>query len=73
MNPTRTDLEKKLNALEGALPAVSSENPDPADFWPAFAGMADAIVDTASAEDVEWAQDRIEDMLARLGPPRETG
>lgn len=58
------ELLEKLNALEEALPGMIQAYPDPADFWPAFAGLADLIEDVAGQHSDEVAG-RIEALLAR--------
>jgi hypothetical protein len=60
------DLERQLADLEGRLPALIQANPDPGDFWMAFAGEADVIEDQAGAHALLVA-DRIADMLAKHG------
>lgn len=69
MTLTRPELQTRLNALEAQLPALVREHPDPADFWPAYAGVADEIVDAAGADDCEWVDDRLEEMLRHHGAP----
>ena len=65
---TRAELAALLDALEQAMPAMVSDHPDPADFWPAFAGQADGIEDAAgSGEDAVYVQGRIETILANFG------
>ena len=48
---TRAELAVLLDALERAMPTLVRDNPDPSDFWPAFAGEADVIEDGAGAPD----------------------
>lgn len=60
------DLNSQLDALERALPALIADNPDPGDFWMAFAGQADLIEDQAG-EHAVMVGERIADMLARHG------
>lgn len=69
MTLTRPELQIRLNALEARLPALVREYPEHADFWPAFAGMADDIVEAAGADDCDWVDDRLEEMLRRHGAP----
>ena len=65
---TRAELTDLLDALEAAMPALVRDNPDAADFWPAFAGQADVIEDSAeSGEDARYVQDRIDHLLANHG------
>ncbi|PJL44188.1 hypothetical protein ERT44_18990 [Stenotrophomonas sp. MA5] len=58
------ELLEKLNALEAELPSLIQAYPDPADFWPAFAGLADLIEDEAGLHSDEVAG-RIDALLAR--------
>lgn len=60
------ELTFQLDALEAALPGLIADNPDPADFWPAFAGQADVIED-AAGEHTQEVNQRIADMLAKHG------
>jgi hypothetical protein len=46
---------------------LQRENPDPADFWPLFAGQADVIVDAASPTDYHWVTTSIDAMLTESG------
>src|SRR5687768_13325652 len=40
---SRADLTALLDALEARMPALLGQHPDDAEFWPAFAGEAEAI------------------------------
>lgn len=60
------DLNSQLDALERALPTLIADNPDPGDFWMAFAGEADLIEDQAG-DHATLVSQRIADMLARHG------
>lgn len=60
------DLTARLDALEAALPQLITDNPDPADFWPAFAGEADVIEDRAGDRCIEVSR-RLDAMLAEHG------
>ena len=64
----RARLQKALNRIEGQLPGLLDAHHDPADFWPAFAGEADAILEGAG-DDFDWVADRLESMLAFHGAP----
>lgn len=66
---TRAQLQKALNRIEAYLPSLLDAHPDPADFWPAFAGEADVILDGAPSHEQEWVADRIESMLTFHGAP----
>ena len=60
------DLATRLTALEQSLPQLIADHPDPADFWPAFAGEADVIEDMAGDHCPEVSQ-RIDAMLSEHG------
>ncbi|WP_130618096.1 hypothetical protein [Dyella amyloliquefaciens] len=64
----RAHLQKALNLIEGHLPRLLDEYPDPADFWPAFAGEADSLLEEAGQEH-EWVADKLESMLTFHGAP----
>ena len=64
---TRTELDAAFDSLAEQLPSMIAENPDEADFWPAFAGVADEIIDNAGAPDCEYVSNRIETMLVAVG------
>ena len=65
---TRAELTTLIDALEAAMPALVRDNPDPADFWPAFAGHADVIEDSAeTGADALYVQERIDQLLAKHG------
>lgn len=59
-------LTAALDALEAQLPALIEANPDPGDFWMAFAGEADVIEDRAG-EHLGQVSERIAAMLAKHG------
>lgn len=70
---TRTVLQEQLNELDGAMELLKQANPDPSDFWPAFAGMADVILDAASSDDYDWVNQQTDAILHKhhLGLPPE--
>jgi hypothetical protein len=41
----RDQLQIRINRLTVQMPRLQREYPHPADFWPAFAGNADPIID----------------------------
>lgn len=55
MEANRAELQKQLAVLDGSA----------ADFWPAFAGRADVILDGASAEDYDWVANQLDAILAK--------
>lgn len=69
MSAPRHELQQLLNQLEDQLPAMIRANPDPADFWPEFAGQADVMADAAGPADCDWVQDCLDAMLRHHGAP----
>lgn len=67
MSIDRDQLQIQINRLVLQMPRLKRENPDPADFWPAFAGLADDVLDQASPDDHDWAAATIEAMLEDNG------
>ncbi|WNL48369.1 hypothetical protein RKE25_22820 (plasmid) [Dyella sp. BiH032] len=62
---TRQNLAKQLDELDAAIDDMKKMHPDPSEFWPEFAGMADVILDQASAEDYDWVNARTDEILAK--------
>jgi hypothetical protein len=78
MAKTREQLQQLLAALDRAIPDLvkdtQEDEPDPSgdvsgDFWAAFAGESDVILDDASAEDYEWVNQQIDALLAKHNIP----
>ncbi|WP_266180836.1 hypothetical protein [Dyella humicola] len=67
MAMTRDDLQVKLNCLYLQVRRLLRENPDPADFWPEFAGRADEILDQAGPSEYDWVAGQIDAMLEDNG------
>ena len=65
---SRETLDSQLDALAGQLPHLVASVPDPADFWPAFVGAADAIEDQAGDHSA-YVRERIATMLEQAGVP----
>jgi hypothetical protein len=63
---TQTELTQLLDELEASLPKMIEDNPDPSDFWLAFAGEADVIEDQAG-DHAALVHQRIETMLGAHG------
>lgn len=59
-------LTRLLDELENQLPDLIQDNPDPGDFWMAFAGQADVIEDQAG-EFTSVVRKRLNTMLAQHG------
>lgn len=66
MSLPREILQQHLNVLEAQLPDMVRALPDEADFWPAFAGYADVIVEAAGEADCEWVHERLDAMLETI-------
>jgi hypothetical protein len=64
---TRDELAKLLADLRGAIPALMHEYPDADEFNPAFAALADAITESAGAEDDTWVHEQIDHILEAYG------
>lgn len=67
MSKLRADLDAILDRLARALPGVRGVHTEKADFWPAFAGEADEIVDNAGRADYEQVRGRLDVILAGTG------
>ncbi|AIF46371.1 hypothetical protein HY57_03420 [Dyella japonica A8] len=65
---TRAALQKALNRIEAYLPHLLEQFPEPGEFWPAFAGESEAVIEGAG-QDHEWVADRLESMLTFHGAP----
>lgn len=63
----REHLQQMLHELEEQVPELQREFPDPADFWPAFAPLADAVRSAGGPENDEWIWERIDSMLRHYG------
>jgi hypothetical protein len=48
---SRDHEQMQLNRLLAMLPYLQQQYPDPADFWPDFAGLADLIIDAVGPDD----------------------
>lgn len=52
---TRETLSARLDALAAALPKLIADYPEDADFWPAYAALADEIKhDAGTLDDDTW-------------------
>jgi hypothetical protein len=67
MATTRDELVRMLDELEAKLPGLIAEYEQDGDFWNAFAGEADVIQDSASADDAAYVSGRIDCMLGAQG------
>jgi len=64
----RAILQKALNRLEGYLPHLLEQFPELGEFWPAFAGEAEIVLEGAGQE-ADWVADKLESMLTFHGAP----
>lgn len=60
-------LNVQLNRLYLRTRQLRRELPEPEDFWPEFAGLADEILDAATPEEYDVVVGRLEVMLADNG------
>lgn len=67
MAKSRAELQTQLDELAKQAPEIVRENPDDGDFWSAFAGASDFIVDDAGADDYDWVLRKIDDILKANG------
>lgn len=73
MTLSRHELESELAALDNAVAQLLIDHEDPADFWPAFAGMADTIVDAAGPDDADWALEQVDAIIKVRGLAKDAG
>lgn len=62
------ELKYMLDKLDAGMTAMMAEHPED-EFWIAFAGPADAILDAAGAADYDWAAGQLDEILRRHGKP----
>lgn len=67
MTDIRDPLQLRLNRLYLRTRQLRRELPEPEDFWPEFAGLADEILDVATPEEYDAVVGRLEVMLADNG------
>jgi len=64
----RLALQAMLKELDASMPTMMAEHPDD-EFWMAFAGPADEILDSAGAAEYDWAAGQLDEILRRHGKP----
>ncbi len=64
---TRQQLDAELDRLARMLPAWLEKMRHEAQFWPQFTVLAGEILAAADPDDLNYAQQRIADMLAANG------
>ena len=67
MDTKRAQLQQALNGLDASLETMKAQYPDSGDFWSAFAGEADVILDAAGSDDYDWVNSRVDDLLRKHG------
>ena len=64
----RNELDARLHKLRADVPSMLADAEDAEDFWPVFAGEADAIGDGAmSAEDGRFVRNQLNRILQQAG------
>lgn len=71
MAKSRAELQAQLDVLAKQTPALAKEHTDDADFFSAFAGASDFIVDEAGPDDYTWVLCEIDRILDANGKLRE--
>jgi hypothetical protein len=67
MSKSRSELDNMLDELERDLAMLIMDHVDHADVWAAFAGQAETIEASASADDIEHVKARTNDILRSQG------
>lgn len=70
---TRMQLDRELEQLEQMLPIWIEKLRHPSEFWPQFDALAQAIVDDAPPQDVQYVQHRLALMQQQHGLHRGHG
>jgi hypothetical protein len=65
MDPTRAQLEAELAELDALIPELKADYPHEADFWPAFACLADAIGERVGESHCQWWSEQLDRLMAR--------
>lgn len=65
MDLTRAQLEAELAKLDALIPELKADYPDEADFWPAFACVADAISERVTEGHCQWWSEQLDRLMAR--------
>jgi len=65
--PARERLKKSLSIVDSAIPRLKSEFPDEETFWPAFAVLADDVVENLTDADGEWAYAELDAIMNKHG------
>ena len=61
------DIVEALNTLAARVPEMLAASEEDCDFWCEFSGEADAILESASGENYEFASGRIDAILKSFG------
>jgi len=65
--PSREQMAKTLSIIDSAIPRLKSEFPEEEQFWPAFAGMADQVIENLTETDGEWAYAELDAIMHKHG------
>jgi len=63
--PTRERLQRALSIVDSAIPRLKSEYQDDETFWPAFAALADDVVENLTDADGEWAYAELDAIMKK--------
>ncbi|TBR37065.1 MULTISPECIES: hypothetical protein [Dyella] len=63
MPSTRDQLQAHLDALHAQVPQLLNGSDDRDEFWPAFASLADPILEAAGPDDYDWVSSQITGIL----------
>lgn len=63
MPSSRDQLELDLQQLHDQVPRLLRGNEDRDEFWPAFATLADPILEAAGPDDYDWVSAQITGIL----------
>lgn len=68
---TREQLKTHLEHLHSQVPGLLQGSGDRDEFWPAFASLADSILEAAGPDDYEWVSSQITQILQQnaVTPP----
>jgi GAF domain-containing protein len=64
---TRAEIDRSLDDLEGQMPDLVRDNPDPPRLSAIFTEFADAIRSDAGDEDAEYTRSRLSELATRYG------
>lgn len=65
MDPTRDQLQAELAKLDALIPELKADYPEEADFWAAFACLADAIGERVGESRCQWWSEQLDRLMSR--------